>query len=594
MEAFSFFDFLTMLGGLAMFLFGMSQMGDGLEKASSGKLESVLNKLTSSKLKAVALGAAVTAIIQSSSATTVTIVGFVNSGVMKLGQAVPIIMGSNIGTTITSWILSLAGIESSNFFIQMLKPTSFSPILAIIGAGMNMFSKNEKKKMMGGIFLGFAVMMYGMDMMGNAMEPLSNDPGFQSILTMFENPILGVLTGALLTGVIQSSAASVGILQMLALTGNISYGMAIPIIMGQNIGTCVTALISCIGANKNAQRTAMVHFYFNVIGTCVFMILYGVGRSIIDLPIFAESINAAGIAVVHSVFNIASTILLLPFPHVLEKLACLTIKDRHTAKEEETVLLDERLLTASAFAIGRCKDLTDKMANLSSNTLLEAITTVTDFTQEKAQLVTDAEDRVDVYEDKLGTFLVKLSANNLSAEESRDVSKILHGIGDLERISDHAVNVMEVGQELYEKKISFSEDAQAELNVLTGAVREILDLAVRAFQTDDVPLAKWVEPLEEVIDDIIRDLKLRHIERLQAGRCTVEMGFIFNDLLNNYERVADHCSNLAACVIELAQGEYNVHEYTTKTGAESDFAALYRASKSKYVLPSPVGAAVTE
>ena len=591
MEAFSFFDFLTMLGGLAMFLFGMSQMGDGLERASSGKLESLLDRLTSSKLKAVALGAAVTAIIQSSSATTVTIVGFVNSGVMKLTQAVPIIMGSNIGTTITSWILSLAGIESSNFFIQMLKPTSFSPILAVIGAGMNMFAKNEKKKMTGGIFLGFAVMMYGMDMMGNAMEPLSNDPGFQSILTMFENPILGVLTGAVLTGVIQSSAASIGILQMLALTGNISYGMAIPIIMGQNIGTCVTALISCIGANKNAQRTAMVHFYFNVIGTVVFMIFYGVGRSVIDLPIFAENINATGIAIVHSAFNIASTLLLLPFPQMLVKLACWTIKDHHTEKEEETVLLDERLLTASAFAIGRCKDLTGKMANLSSHTLLEAIDLVDNFSEEKAQLITDAENRVDVYEDKLGTFLVKLSANNLSAEEGRDVSKILHGIGDLERISDHAVNIMEVGQELHDKKITFSEDAQAELNVLTGAVREVLDLAIRSFQTDDVPLAKWVEPLEEVIDDIIRDLKLRHIERLQAGRCTVEMGFIFNDLLNNYERVADHCSNLAACVIELSQGEYNVHEYTTKTGAESDFAALYRASKRKYVLPAPAGAA---
>ena len=590
MEAFGFFDFLTMLGGLALFLFGMSQMGDGLERASSGRLEAVLDKLTSSKLKAVVLGAAVTAIIQSSSATTVTIVGFVNSGVMKLTQAVPIIMGSNIGTTITSWILSLAGIESSNFFIQLLKPTSFSPILAIIGAGMNMFCKNEKKKMLGGIFLGFAVMMYGMDMMGNAMEPLSNDPGFQSILTMFENPILGVLTGAVLTGIIQSSAASIGILQMLALTGNISYGMAIPIIMGQNIGTCVTALISCIGANKNAQRTAMVHLYFNVIGTVVFMILYGIGRSVFNLPIFTENISAAGIAVVHSIFNIASTIMLLPFPQMLVKLACMTIKDHHTEQEEETVLLDERLLTASAFAIGRCKDLVIDMAELSSRTLLEAVSLIDEFSADKAARITEGEDKVDIYEDKLGTFLVKLSANNLSAEEGREVSRILHGIGDLERISDHAVNVMEVGQELHDKKIAFSEDARAELNVLTAAVKEILDLAIRAFETGDVPLAKWVEPLEEVIDDIIRDLKLRHIERLQAGRCTVEMGFIFNDLLANYERVADHCSNLAICVIELAQGEYNVHEYAIKTGAESNFAALYQAAKRKYVLPLPADA----
>jgi len=377
---------------------------------------------------------------------------------------------------------------------------------------------------------------------------------------------------------------------MLALTNPISYGMAIPIIMGQNIGTCITALISCIGANKNAQRTAMVHLYFNVIGTVVFMVLYGIGRSIFDLPIFSESINAAGIAIVHSVFNIASTLLLLPFPRMLEKLACLTIKDHHTEKENETVLLDERLLTASAFAISRCKDLTTEMAELSSGTLLDAISLIGNFSAETAEKITAGEDKVDIYEDKLGTFLVKLSANNLSNEEGRDVSKILHGIGDLERISDHAVNVMEVGQELHDKKIIFSEDARAELNVLTGAVKEILDLAIRSYETDDVPLAKWVEPLEEVIDDIIRDLKLRHIERLQAGRCTVEMGFIFNDLLANYERVADHCSNLAACVIELSQGEYNIHEYTTKTGSESDFTALYRASKRKYALPAPASA----
>ena len=584
------FSVLTMLGGLAMFLFGMSSMGDSLEKASSGKLESLLDKLTNSKIKAVALGAAVTAIIQSSSATTVTVVGFVNSGVMKLGQAIPIIMGSNIGTTITSWILSLAGIESSNIFMQLLKPTSFSPMLAIVGAGMNMFAKSDKKKTVGTIFLGFAVMMYGMSTMSNAMSPLADDPSFQQILTMFENPILGVLTGAVLTGVIQSSAASVGILQMLALTGHISYGAAIPIIMGQNIGTCVTALISCIGANKNAQRAAMVHLYFNLIGTAVFMVVYGIADAAFSVPLLSESINAAGIAVAHSIFNIASTFMLLPMSSVLEKLAYLTIKDHHTAKEEETVLLDERLLAASAFAISRCKDLTNEMASLSSGSLLDAFSLIDNFSAEKAQKITADEDKVDIYEDKLGTFLVKLSANNLSAAESREASKILHGIGDLERLSDHAVNVMEVGQELYDKHITFSEDARAELNVLTAAVKEILDLATRSFETDDVPLAKWVEPLEEVIDDIIRDLKLRHIERLQAGRCTVEMGFIFSDLLANYERIADHCSNLAICVIELAQGEYNVHEYANKTETESDFNVLYQASKRKYALPASASA----
>ena len=579
------FSILTMLGGLAMFLFGMNQMGDGLEKASGGKLESFLDKLTNNKVKAVLLGAAVTAIIQSSSATTVTVVGFVNSGVMKLGQAIPIIMGSNIGTTITSWILSLAGIESGNFFIKLLKPMSFSPILAVIGSVMVMFCKNDKKKTLGNTFLGFAVMMYGMNIMSDAMAPLADMPEFQQIMTMFENPILGVLTGAVLTGIIQSSAASIGILQTLALTGSITYGAAIPIIMGQNIGTCVTALISCIGANKNARRAAMVHLYFNIIGTIVFMILYMIGRGIVDLPIFEEAINAAGIAVVHSTFNIASTLMLLPLSGVLEKLAYLTIKDRPEEKEE-TVMLDERLLTTSAFAISRCKDLTEEMSNVASETLLSAIDLIDHFSPEAAQKINEGEDRVDVYEDKLGTFLVKLSANNLSAEESREASRILHGIGDLERISDHAVNIMEVGQELHEKKIRFSADAQAELDVLTGAVKEILDLAIRAFQTGDVPLAKWVEPLEEVIDDIIRDLKLRHIERLQAGKCTVETGFIFNDLLANYERVADHCSNLGICVIELAQGEYNAHEYANKTETESDFSVLYNASKRKYALPA--------
>ena len=585
METFDFFSFLTMLGGLAMFLFGMNQMGDGLERASSGKLESMLDKLTSNRIRAVALGAAVTAIIQSSSATTVTVVGFVNSGVMKLAQAVPIIMGSNIGTTITSWILSLAGIESSNFIIQMLKPMSFSPILAIIGSGMVMFSKNDNKKTTGGIFLGFAVMMYGMNMMSEAMDPLSEDPSFQQLMTMFENPVLGVLVGAVLTGIIQSSAASIGILQMLALDGNVSFGMAIPIIMGQNIGTCITALISCIGANKNARRTAMIHLYFNIIGTMIFLILYTVLRYAIRLPLFEESIGAAGIAIIHSVFNISSTLMLLPFPKMLEKLACLTIKDR-PEEQEEVVMLDERLLTTPAFAVSRCKDLTEEMSELSKNTLLTSIDLVASYTAEGAAKVNQGEDKVDIYEDRLGSFLVKLSSSKLSDAESREASKILHGIGDLERISDHAVNIMEVGQELHDKRLQFSPDAQAELMVLTDAVKEILDLAIRSYQTNDVPLAKWVEPLEEVIDDIIRELKLRHIERLKAGRCTVEMGFILNDLLANYERVADHCSNLAICVIELDQGELNAHEYTTKTGSELNFAALYNATKRKYALPA--------
>ena len=560
-------------------------MGDGLERMSGGKLESLLDKLTNNKIKGVVLGAVITAVIQSSSATTVTVVGFVNSGVMKLGQAIPVIMGSNIGTTMTAWLLSLTGIEGSNIVVQLLKPTSFTPVLAVVGAAINMFSKNEKKKTLAEILLGFAILMFGMDMMSGAVKPLADVPGFRNILTMFDNPLLGVLAGAVLTAIIQSSSASVGILQALALTGSVTYGAALPIILGQNIGTCVTALISCIGANKNARRTAMVHLYFNIIGTVIFLIAYLAAKYLFGWALLAMPIDAAGIAVVHSAFNVVSTVLLLPASGILEKLACLTIPDREQGgREEETVMLDERLLTASAFAIGRCKELIGQMADISRHTLLNAIALLDEYAEEGAKKVVADENRVDVYEDKLGTFLVKLSANNLTEEEGRETSKILHGIGDLERLSDHAVNIMEVAQELFEKKISFTEDAKGELRVLTDAVREILDLTIRAFQTDDVKLAEWVEPLEEVIDEIIRDLKVRHIERLRAGRCTVEIGFVLNDLLTNYERVADHCSNLAINVIEIAQGEYNAHEYTIKTGEDSRFAELYEAARRRYAV----------
>ncbi len=578
------FGFLNLLGGLALFLFGMSYMGDSLERASSGRLESLLDRLTNSRVKGVMVGALVTAIIQSSSATTVTVVGFVNSGVMKLGQAVPVIMGANIGTTMTAWLLSLTGIEGSNIVLQLLKPTSFTPVLAVIGTAIMMFAKNDKKKNTAGIMLGFAVLMYGMDMMSAAVKPLADVPEFRNILTMFENPLLGVLAGTVLTAVIQSSSASVGILQALSLTGTITYGAALPIIMGQNIGTCVTALISCIGANKNARRAAMVHLYFNIIGTIIFLMVYLFAKSALNLPLFAQTIDAAGIAVVHSVFNVVCTILLLPFSKGLEKLAMFTIRD-HAGENEEIVMLDDRLLTASAFAISRCKDLTAEMAQLSGNTITEAIDLLDAYSAERAEHISDGEKKVDIYEDKLGTFLVKLSANNLSQEESREASRILHGIGDLERISDHAVNIMEVAQELNEKKIRFSEDAQAELNVATAAVREVLQMTLTAFREEDTSLARQVEPLEDVIDDIIRELKLRHIERLQAGRCTVETGFIFNDLLTNYERVADHCSNLAICIIELSLGEYNAHEYAGKTEAGSEFAAMYRAGRRRYQLP---------
>ncbi len=592
METFDIFNVLNMLGGLALFLFGMSYMGDSLERASSGKLESLLEKMTNSRTKGVLLGLVITAIIQSSSATTVTVVGFVNSGIMKLAQAVPVIMGANIGTTVTAWMLSLTGISGDSLLLRLLKPTSFTPVLAIIGAAMIIFAKTEKKKNTAGILLGFAVLMYGMDMMSAAVKPLAKVESFRNILLMFENPILGMLAGLLLTAVIQSSSASVGILQALALTGTITYGAALPIIMGQNIGTCVTALISCIGANKNARRAAMVHLYFNIIGTILFMIAYLIAKYLLSIGLFGQIIDTAGIATVHSVFNISCTVILLPFTKVLEKLACLTIRD-HKEDAEETVMLDERLLTTPSFALTRCKELTAQMSELAADTLRSAMGLIEKYTVEGAGRVASGESKADMYEDKLGSFLVKLSTCRLSDEESRDVSRILHGIGDLERISDHALNISEVGQELYDKKIKFSEDAQAELDVVGSAVGDILEMAVHAFRTGNTALAEQVEPLEEVIDDLIRELKLRHIERLKAGRCTVEMGFIFSDLLSNYERVADHCSNLAVCVIELAQGSLNAHEYIGRTESQSSFTQLYHTVRRKYPLPAAARCAVT-
>ena len=587
MGTFDIFNVLNMLGGLALFLFGMSYMGNSLERASSGKLESLLEKMTNSRMKGVLLGLAVTAIIQSSSATTVTVVGFVNSGIMKLAQAVPVIMGANVGTTVTAWMLSLTGISGDSLLLKLLKPTSFTPVLAIIGTAMTLFSKSEKKKDTAGILLGFSVLMYGMDMMSSAVKPLAEVEAFRNILIMFENPILGVLAGLVLTAVIQSSSASVGILQALSLTGTITYGAALPIIMGQNIGTCVTALISCIGANKNARRASMVHLYFNIIGTLLAIFAYMIAKYLLRLGLFALPIDAAGIATVHSVFNITCTVILLPFTKGLEKLACLTIRD-HKEEVESTVMLDERLLTTPTFALARCKELIAQMSDLAANTMRSAMGLIDKYTVEGAGQVASGESKADMYEDKLGSFLVKLSTRRLSDEESRDVSRILHGIGDLERISDHALNVSEVGQELYEKKICFSEDAQTELVVVSRAVTDILELSVRAFRTGNTELAKQVEPLEEVIDDLIRELKLRHIERLKGGRCTVEMGFIFNDLLSNYERVADHCSNLAICVIELAQGELNAHEYLGRTESENSFAQHYHAVRLNYSLPAAV------
>ncbi|MGN1070779.1 MAG: Na/Pi cotransporter family protein [Candidatus Fimadaptatus sp.] len=577
------FSVLAMLGGLAMFIYGMQQMGHGLEKLGGGRLSSMLEKLTGSRLKGVLLGAGVTAIIQSSSATTVTIVGFVNSGIMELYQATPVIMGANIGTTMTSWLLSLTGIEGDNLILRLLKPASFTPVLALVGVALMMFSKKSRRQELGGILMGFAVLMFGMEQMSGAVKPLANEPGFTNILLMFDNPLFGLLAGTLLTAVIQSSSASVGILQALSMTGAISWGMAVPIILGQNIGTCVTALLSGIGTNKNAKRAAMVHLYFNVIGAVLMMLVYLVVRVCVGAETFAQPITIGGIAVVHTVFNVVTTLVLLPFGKQLEWLAVHTVRD---AKADETVLLDDRLLGTPVFAVGRSSELAAEMAHTVKDSIADALNVVERYSDELAGRILASEDRTDHYEDVLGTFLVKLTSRGLSVDETREATRILHGIGDLERISDHAVNLLESAQEMREKRISFTGEAHAELEVLMRAIREIVATAVSAYVDENASKAKLVEPLEAVVDDMIRELKLRHVARLREGRCSVEHGFVFSDILNNLERVADHCSNLAVCVIELKQDEYNAHEYLSRATGMSEFADMYREAGKRFELPA--------
>lgn len=572
-----------MLGGLAMFIYGMQQMGHGLEKLGGGRLSSMLEKLTGSRLKGVLLGAGVTAIIQSSSATTVTIVGFVNSGIMELYQATPVIMGANIGTTMTSWLLSLTGIEGDNLLLRLLKPASFTPVLALVGVALMMFSKKSRRQELGGILMGFAVLMFGMEQMSGAVKPLANEPGFTNILLMFDNPLFGLLAGTLLTAVIQSSSASVGILQALSMTGAISWGMAVPIILGQNIGTCVTALLSGIGTNKNAKRAAMVHLYFNVIGAVLMMLVYLAVRVCVGAETFAQPITIGGIAVVHTVFNVVTTLVLLPFGKQLEWLAVHTVRD---ARADETVLLDDRLLGTPVFAVGRSSELAAEMAHTVKDSIADALNVVERYSDELTGRILASEDRTDHYEDVLGTFLVKLTSRGLSVDETREATRILHGIGDLERISDHAVNLLESAQEMREKRISFTGEAHAELEVLMRAIREIVATAVSAYVDENAAKAKLVEPLEAVVDDMIRELKLRHVARLREGRCSVEHGFVFSDILNNLERVADHCSNLAVCVIELKQDEYNAHEYLSRATGMSEFADMYREAGKRFELPA--------
>ncbi len=582
------FSVLSLIGGLALFLYGMHVMGDGLSKLSGGKMEKILETLTSNPLKAVGLGALVTAVIQSSSATTVMVVGFVNSGIMKLSQAVGIIMGANIGTTITSWILSLSGIESDSFFIQLFKPTSFSPVLAIIGVAFLLFAKSPRKKDIGTIFLGFAVLMFGMESMSSAVKPLADVPEFTGILTTFENPLLGMVAGALLTAIIQSSSASVGILQALCVTGAVSYAVAVPIILGQNIGTCVTALLSAIGAKKNAKRAAMVHLYFNLIGTAVFLVVFYGAQLFVTFGFMDQAANAAGIAVVHSVFNVFATLVLLPFSGLLEKLACLTIREEaEEAPRTGMELLDVRFLEQPSIAMEQSRQAAKKMSDLSRNTLLTAMSLLKTYDKEKEEQVLQFEDSVDKCEDALGTYLVKLGEKDLNQKDSRDLSLILHCIGDFERISDHGVNIMESAREMYEKGMKFSDKAARELAVISRAVEDIVNISYDVFKNEDKEQAKAVEPLEEVIDELNHELKDRHIRRLRQGKCTIEQGFVLSDITTSLERIADHCSNIAVCILQIGENSFDTHGYLNYVKKEKnrEFLEQTEAVRQKYLLP---------
>ncbi len=578
------FSIFTLCGGLAFFLYGMNVMSSGLEKVAGGKLERMLKMLTSNPIKSLALGAGITIAIQSSSALTVMLVGLVNSGIMELGQTIGVIMGSNVGTTLTAWILSLSGIESSNFFLRLLKPESFSPIVALIGILLIMGAKKDKNKSLGGIMVGFAILMYGMQLMSDSMKPLADMPEFTHILTAFTNPILGVIFGAVFTGIIQSSAASVGVLQALSMTGGITYGMAIPIIMGQNIGTCVTALISSIGVGTNAKRVSAVHVSFNLIGTLVFLLIFYVGNLIFNFKFVTDSINPVGIAFCHTVFNIATTIMLLPFTKQLEKIAIWAVKQK-TDKDNETVFLDERLLLTPTFAIAECKSMTDQMAIMAKKNFFRSVKMVTKFSERRMEKILRKEPKIDMYEDKLGSFLVKLSNKDLTEKDSHEISKLLHCISDFERIGDHAVNILKVAKEMNEKQISFSEDAKKELQMVTNALSEIMDITTEAFCENDIEKAKKVEPLEQVIDILIANSKNRHIERLQNGTCTIELGFILTEVLNNIERVSDHCSNVAVCLIQIEQSTFEKHHYLNelKASGEEEFKKNFDFYKEKYI-----------
>ena len=577
------FDLLTMVGGLCLFLFGMNIMGEALERRAGDSLRTLLGKLTTNKLAGFLTGMAVTAVIQSSSATTVMVVGFVNSGLLKLGQAINVIMGANVGTTVTAWVLSLGAIDGDSLFIQLLKPTSFTPVLALIGVVFYVFLKDGKKKDTGMILLGFATLMFGMDTMSDAVSGLKDVPQFQQLFLMFQNPILGTLAGAVLTAVIQSSSASVGILQALAVTGSVSYGAAIPIIMGQNIGTCITAMLSGVGATKNAKRTALVHLSFNVIGTAVWLAVFALVRSVFQPALLEMSADAFGIAVSHSIFNVLCTVLLFPCSGLLEKLVCRLVPD--SEEPEQVAELDERLLATPPVALMSCREMTAKMADAAAQGLRDSASLLTSFDPATAKAVKKIEGLTDHYEDILGTYLVKLSSLSISADDNAEAAMLLKAINDFERIGDHSVNLMESAQEIHEKELSFSDAAKQELAVLLSAVSDIVELSFRAFLSNDLSAAMAVEPLEEVVDDLPDAMRSGHIQRLQQGSCSIETGFVWTDLLTSLERVGDHCSNIAGCVIDLHRHDMNTHESLRQNRkGNARFDKLYAEYSAKYHL----------
>lgn len=582
-ETMDIFNMLTMLGGLSLFLFGMNVMGQALERRAGERLRFLLGRLTTNRAAGLLTGLLVTAVIQSSSATTVMVVGFVNSGLMTLKQAINVIMGANIGTTVTAWILSLSGIDSGNVFVRLLKPSSFTPILALVGIIFYMFLKDARKKDTGMILLGFATLMFGMETMSGAVAGLAEIPAFQSLFLLFQNPLLGVLAGAFLTALIQSSSASVGILQALAVTGRVSFGAAIPIIMGQNIGTCVTAMVSSIGANKNAKRAAMVHLLFNVIGTVILLGAFCVVKIIFAPVILQEAVTLFDIAVIHSAFNLLCTMLMLPLSGFLEKLVTGLVPEGK--QPQAPVELDERLMITPPIALERCREVTADMAETAAEALKEALHTLREYSAKEGEAIREKEEKTDRYEDSLGTYLVQLSTKPMSEEDRREAAKLLKAIGDFERISDHAVNLLESAEEMQEKSLSFTGTAVSELWVIASAVDEILELSLTAFLKDDGEKAALVEPLKQVIDQLKEEMRVHHILRLQQGSCSIEAGFVWSDLLTNLERTAAHCSNIAGCVTDITPQNMNLHESLREFRSGSrEFQENFKAYARKYAL----------